>query len=114
MAVLTVTNDAVLLGIGAIQATDAFVNGVLTSADALNPLNRAVPSGGDVYSNGMLRTNPGQIRYVDATAGLPIDTVWSNGLPMSGGALCISTGALSNYSNGIPFAANGAVRAGIV
>lgn len=112
MAVLTVTSDAVLLGIGAIQPTDTFKNGILT--DAGGTLNRAVPAGGDEYNNGLLMTDAGQVRYVDATAALPADTTWTNGLPQSGGALCISTNAAVTYSNGIPFAANGAVAAGII
>jgi hypothetical protein len=112
MSIFTVTSGAVLLGIASIQPTDTFTNGVLTSATG--GLNRAVPAGGDEYSNGLLRTDAGQVRYVDATAGLPVGTTWSNGLPFSGGALCISTNAVSTYSNGIPFAANGAVAAGIV
>lgn len=112
MAVLTVTSGAVLLGIGSIAATDTFQNGVLVSASG--GLNRAVPAGGDEYANGLLLTDAGQVRYVDATAGLPSDTTWSNGLPRSGGALCISTDAVSTYSNGIPLAANGAVAAGII
>ncbi len=103
MSTLTVTSGAVLLGIGAIQPTDTFTNGVLTSA-----------TGGDEYSNGLLRIDAGQIRYVDATAGLPAGTTWTNGLPLSGGALCISTNSAATYSNGIPFAANGAVAAGII
>jgi hypothetical protein len=62
-----------------------------------------------------LLTNAGQIRYVDATAGLPVNTVWLNGLPTSDGALCVSSGATATWANGIPFAANGAVVAsGIV
>lgn len=112
MSTLTVTSDAVLLGIGAIQLTDTFSNGILTSAGG--GLNRAVPAGGDEYSNGLLMTDAGQVRYVDATTGLPADTTWTNGLPSSGGALCISTNAVATYSNGIPFVTNGAVAAGIV
>lgn len=112
MATFVVTSGAVLLGIGAIAPTDTFSNGILTSATG--GLNRAVPVGGDEYSNGLLMTDAGQIRYVDATVALPADTTWTNGLPQSGGALCISTNAAVTYSNGIPFAANGAVAAGII
>jgi hypothetical protein len=54
-------------------------------------------------------SNDGQVICVDATAGLPTGTQYCNGLPLSGGALCISTGAAVSYSNGLPFAANGAV-----
>ena len=112
MSTLTVTSGAVLLGTAAPAVTDTYQNGVLTSATG--GLNRAISTGGDEYSNGLLRTDAGQLRYVDATAGLPVDTTWTNGLPLSGGALCISTNAASTYSNGIPFAANGAVAAGII
>ena len=112
MAVFTVTAGQVLLGTGAIQPTDTFSNGILTSATG--GLNRAIATGGDEYSNGLLMTDAGQVRYVDATVALPADTVWTNGLPQSGGALCISTNAASTYSNGIPFAANGAVAAAII
>lgn len=112
MSVLSVVGDAVLLDIAGLGATDTYLNGVLTESPSLNV--HAVPAGGTVYANGLLLTDAGQVRYVDATAGLPGNTVWSNGLPRSGGALCISSGALSQFSNGIPFAANGAVRAGII
>ena len=112
MSVLSVVGDAVLLDIAGLGGPDTFWNGALTESPSLNV--HAVPSGGTVYNQGMLLTNAGQVRYVDATAGLPGDTVWNNGLPTSGGALCTSTGALSTWSNGIPFAANGAVRAGII
>jgi len=112
MSVLSVVGDAVLLDIAGLGATDTFWNGVLCESPSLNV--HAVPAGGTVYNQGMLMTDAGQVRYVDATAGLPADTVWTNGLPNSGGALCISTGAVATYSNGIPFAANGAVRAGII
>ena len=112
MSVLSVVGDAVLLDIAGLGATDTYLNGVLTESPSLNV--HAVPAGGTVYANGLLLTDVGQVRYVDATAGLPGDTVWANGLPRSAGALCISIGALSTYSNGIPFAANGAVRAGII
>jgi hypothetical protein len=112
MSALTVTSGAVLLGTAAPAVTDTYLNGVLTSATG--GLNRAISTGGDEYSNGLLRTDAGQLRYVDATAGLPGNTTWTNGLPLSGGALCISTNAAATYSNGIPFAANGAVAAGII
>jgi len=110
MSVLSVSNGAVQLGTVVVAATDTFKNGVLTSAD---DLAKAIASGGDEYTNGLLLTDAGQVRYVDATAGLPAGTVWSNGLPRSAGALCISTDPVSTYSNGIPFAANGAVAAAI-
>ena len=112
MAVLNVVGDAVLLDIAALGTDDTFLNGILTESPSGNV--QAVTAGGTVYANGVLLTDAGQVHYVDATAGLPVDTVWANGLPRSAGALCISTGALSTFSNGIPFAANGAVRAGII
>lgn len=113
MALLTIIEDAVRLDIGGLNpAIDVSLNGILTEGTTGNV--HAVPAGGAVFNQGLLLTNAGQVRYVDATAGLPVNTVWSNGLPSSDGALCISTGALANYSNGMPFVANGAVRAGIL
>lgn len=113
MSIFTVVNDLVQLGTGAIQPTDAFQNGVLLTSTG--DLNRAIAAGGDEYANGLLMTDAGQIRYFDATAGLPVDAVWSNGLPRANdGALCVSTGALATYSNGLPMVSNGAVRVSIV
>jgi hypothetical protein len=113
MAALNVQQDVVTLSISSILASDTFHNGIL--AQAATEFNKAVPAGGAVYNNGLLLTNAGQVRYLDTTSGgLPADTVWTNGLPSSGGALCISTGALATYSNGIPFTASGAVRAAII
>jgi hypothetical protein len=111
MSIFTVSaTEVVQLGTGAIQPTDTFQNGVLLSGD----LNRAIATGGDEYANGLLMTDAGQIRYFDATAGLPADVVWSNGLPRANdGALCVSTGALATYSNGLPMVSNGAVRVSI-
>lgn len=114
MTVLTVApaSESVQLGIGAPAATDNYKNGVLT--DATDVLNRATLSAGTQWNGGIFRTDAGQIQYVDATAGLPAGTVWVNGLPYSGTALCIAISPVATYSNGIPMAANGAVCAGIV
>lgn len=114
MSIFTVSaTELVQLGTGAIQSTDNFQNGVLLSSTG--DLNRAIAAGGDEYANGLLMTDAGQIRYFDATSGLPVDVVWSNGLPRANdGALCVSTGALATYSNGVPMVANGAVRVSIV
>lgn len=110
MATFLVVSGRVPLSTAAVVATDTYRGGVLNNA--LATLNKAAAAGGVQYSNGLLRTNTGQVIYVDATAGLPVNTQWVNGLPLSsGGALCVSSGAIATYSNGIPFAANGAVAA---
>lgn len=108
---LIVTSGAVLLGTGT-AATDTALNAINRSASG--GLNRATTSDGAQFANGTWLTNTGQLSYVDATAGLPGDTVWCNGLPMSGGKLCTSTDAAATYSNGIPMAANGAVSVGVI
>ena len=114
MAVFTVTSNDVLLGTGAVGANDPFHNGVLKD-NGTGTLNRATLSDGAYWSNGIFRNAAGQLQYADYTAGLPTPTYWVNGLPYdSAGALCISTDAEATYSNGIPFAANGAVAAGII
>jgi len=110
MSVLSVINGQVQLGTAAPVATDTFQNGILTSTTGLN---RATTAGGNEYCNGLFLTDAGQVQYFDATAGLPADVQWSDGLPLSASGLCISTGPAVTYANGIPFAANGAVSAAI-
>lgn len=112
MAVFTVTSGAVILGAGVGAGTDVTLNGILTSASGGR--NRATLASGDEYCNGVWLSDAGRISYVDATAGLPADAVWSNGLPRSGGKLCVSSDAAATYSNGIPFAANGAVSVVVI
>lgn len=108
MTPFIVSSNAVQLGTAAVDATDAYCNGLRLKADAT--LVRAATSGGAQFSNGLLLSNTGQIVYVDATAGLPANTQYTNGLPLSStGALCVSTNAFATYSNGTPMAANGAV-----
>lgn len=94
----------------AVSATDAYRNGLRVNADETQV--RAATSGGDEVSNGLLLTANGQVVYVDATAGLPANTQFVNGLPISSaGALCVSSDDAATYSNGTPLAANGAVAA---
>lgn len=110
MALFPISVDKVQLSTDAPVSTDAFANGILR--DAANTVARAATAGGAQFSNGLLRTALGQVVYADATAGLPTGTQFVNGLPLSPlGALCISSDAAVSYSNGIPFAANGAVAA---
>jgi len=108
MSKLPVISGAVALNTGAIEATDAFKDGVLITQDAEV---RAADSGTSFYRDGLPFTSTGQLRYVDATSGLPGDVKWENGFPLSGDALCVSTDSGVGYRNGIPFAANYAVSA---
>lgn len=113
MATFFVTSGSVLLGTGAVGPTDTYRGGVLV--DDAGQLNRASTTGGAEISNGLLRNTSGQTIYHDATAGLPADTQWCNGLPLrADGSLCVSTNSVSTYSNGIPFVANGAVAVGVI
>jgi hypothetical protein len=108
MATFLVVNNSVPMNTAAVAATDAYRGGVLVSADATK--NKAATSAGSQFSNGLFRLNTGPVEYMNATAGLPTQVQWCNGLPLdSDGALCVSTNSAATYSNGIPFAANGAV-----
>jgi hypothetical protein len=108
MALFPIAADKIQLTSAAVGVTDAYQNGVRVTAGT--PLARAATSGGAQFNNGLLMSNTGQVVYVDATAGLPANTQYCNGLPLSStGALCISTNDMAVYSNGIPMAANGAV-----
>jgi hypothetical protein len=105
MSVLPVQNDRVQL---TTESGAVWMNGLLMNGDKAvyatsSPVN---------YSNGIQRTASGAIYCVDATAGLPAGTTWTNGLPFNTlGALCIANNAVVTWSNGIPFDANGAVCA---
>lgn len=108
MSLFPIASDKIQLTSAAVDATDAYQQGVRVSAGT--PLARAATSGGAQFNNGLLMSNTGQVVYVDATAGLPANTQYCNGIPLSStGALCISTDAMATYSNGLPMAANGAV-----
>jgi hypothetical protein len=112
MSLFPIASDKAQLTTAAVAGGDNYVNGILTNS--LNTLARAATAGGTVWQNGLLFTPTGQVVYVDATAGLPANTQYCNGLPLSStGALCISTGATATYSNGLPFVANGALSAQI-
>lgn len=108
MSKLPVTSGSVALNTEPIETTDTFKDGILITQDAEV---RATDSGTSVYRDGLPFTSTGQLRYVDATAGLPGDVKWVNGFPLSGDALCVSTDSGVGYRNGIPFAANYAVSA---
>ena len=53
----------------------------------------------------------GQVSIVDASAGLPANTIYHNGLPISGEKVCISNKAVAVVSSGIPYDSAGAVAA---
>jgi hypothetical protein len=108
MSLFPISGDKIQLTTAAVDAADQYQNGVRVSSGT--PLARASTSGGAQTNNGLLMSNTGQTVYVDATAGLPANTQYCNGIPLSSaGALCISTDAVATYSNGLPMAANGAV-----
>ena len=110
MSLFPIASDKAQLTTAAVDAGDSYANGV--RINSLNTLCRAALAGGAQVSNGLLLSNDGQLIYVDATAGLPGDAAYTNGLPLTAaGALCISTDPTVTYSNGLPFAANGALSA---
>lgn len=110
MAKFPVSASQVQLSSTTPLATDAYDQGLLR--DAGDTVVRAATAGGAQFSNGLLLTSLGQIIYVDATAGLPANTQYNNGIPMSSaGAMCISTGPAASWRAGLPYAANGAVSA---
>lgn len=75
---------------------------------------RAIPAVPTQFSNGCGFDNTGRLCYIDATAGLPANTSFNEGIPYGPtGQMCVSTGAIANTSNGVPYVANGAVAATI-
>lgn len=111
MTPFPIMNDKVQLTVTAVDPTDAFLSALRLKAD--DSAVRAATVGTAYYCAGLPFTATGQLVYVDSTAGLPANTTYVNGLPISpAGALCVSTGATVGYSNGVPFTANGSVAGG--
>jgi hypothetical protein len=105
-----IANDAIQLTSAAPVSADQFSNGIRLKADASAAYGAT--SGGTQVQNGLLLDANGAVIYVDATAGLPANTQYVNGLPISSaGALCVSTGPVDEWQNGMPLAANGAISA---
>lgn len=106
-----ISANAIQLTTAAVDAGDAVNNGI--RINAAGTLARATTTTtGATANNGLLMSPTTQLVYADATAGLPANTQFCNGLPLTNlGALCISTDAMATYSNGVPMAANGAVCA---
>lgn len=113
MSIFNVVNDAVVMDTsGVLPPIDIYQNGL--RVDGVTGNVHVVPSGGQVFNQGLLMTHEGQFQYVDSTAGLPANVAWTNGIPHSSRAICISTGPLATYSNGVPFTQNGAIRAQLI
>lgn len=74
---------------------------------------RSTTSTGTFFNQGIPMSESGQVSIVDATAGLPFNTIYHNGLPISNDKVCVSQNAVSVVSSGIPFDAAGAVAATI-
>lgn len=112
MAIFPITASLVNLSTAAPVASDNFVGAILR--DAANFAVRASLTGGAQYANGLLFTNIGQVVYNDASAGLPANTQYINGIPLApDGSMCIALSAPATWSNGLPFAANGAISASV-
>ena len=105
-----VSNQVVLTS--AVDAgSDVYWNALKCENDATPRIKATLVSGAYVC-NGLSFDATGRLFYVDATAGLPANTTYCSGLPITpAGALCISTNAPATWSNGVPFVTNGAVSA---
>ena len=110
MSLLPIINERVQLSALPVVAFDNYQNGLLIDATA--SYCRVSASAGDATNNGLSMANSGQLIYYDATAGLPANVNYVNGIPCtSSGAICVANSPAVNYSNGLPFAANGALSA---
>lgn len=62
------------------------------------------------YQAGIGFNSVGAMLVVDASAGLPVGTVWQSGMPISAGKLCVdATNAVSYYFNGVGYTSTGAI-----
>ena len=110
MALLPIASDRVQLATAATDAADNWNAGIRYKSDGKA---RASTSASTQTNQGIPMTEAGAVSIVDATAGLPAGTGYSSGIPVSGGKVCYSTDPVAHYSNGLPFAANGALAATI-
>ena len=108
MSIFTVTSERVQFTTAAINAADTFIGGIRFSPTGLV---RASTGAVALYNAGVPMTSDGQVCIVDATASLPVGTVFVNALPVSADKICYSTGAAAVYNNATPYVANGALCA---
>jgi len=92
MSLFPLSGDKIQLTSAAVDASDAYQNGIRVSAGT--SLARTATSDGAQFNNGLLMSNSGQIVYVDATAGLPANTQYCNGIPLSSTGRCVYPRAL--------------------
>ena len=108
MSFLPVINGRVALDLSSNDPTDVYAGGIRFSEPGAAKATTAV---GTFFNQGIPMSMSGQVSIVDATAGLPANTIYHNGLPISGDRICISYNQPSVVSSGIPFDAAGAMVA---
>ena len=108
MSLLPVKNGRVALNSSENTATDQYLGGIRFSTTGEV---KATTATGTFFNQGIPMSESGQVSFVDATAGLPANTIYHNGLPISSDKVCISYNPATVVSSGIPFDANGAVAA---
>lgn len=106
MSFLPVIDGRVALDVSSNSPTDVYLGGIRFST---NGAARATTAVGTFFNQGIPMSESGQVSIVDATTGLPANTIYHNGLPISGDRICISYNAATVVSSGIPFDAAGAV-----
>jgi len=110
MSLFNVVNDQAQFDAASNVSSDVHGAGIrFTQAGAA----RVTTSAGTFFNQGIPMSDSGQVAIVDATAGLPSDTVYLNGLPISANRVCVSRNARSVVSNGLPFDSNGAIAGAI-
>ena len=110
--IFPISGGVVMLTSAADAVGDVSLSG-LRIENAASPRIRATTGTIQANNGGLSFDSTGRLVYVDATAGLPGGTTYSNGYPLSAGALCISTDSAASWANGLPYAANGAISAGV-
>jgi hypothetical protein len=110
MSLFNVVNDQAQFDAASPVSSDVHGAGIrFTQAGAA----RVTTTAGTFFNQGIPMSASGQVAIVDATAGLPADTTYLNGLPISGNKVCVSRNARSVVSNGLPFDSNGAIAGAI-
>jgi hypothetical protein len=106
MALFKVVNNQVQLEAASNVSSDVYGAGIRFTKDGSA---RTTNAAGTHFNQGIPMSETGQVAIVDATAGLPSDTIYINGLPISGNKVCVSRNPMSVISSGLPFDSNGAL-----
>ena len=112
MSIFTVVNNQVVLT-NVTNATDTYIGGMRFAANGSTIANGTFTAG--TWANGVQLNPSGAVCVINATAGIPAINTTINGMKFDGnGSICISTGSMVTYNNGLPLDVNGSLSVNLI